>query len=107
MPNDLFKTVTADQFADLIAYLTTLKQKKGNGHPRIPSEISQIPKPIRLVPFETIRDWKAFDADTGKDMAVEIREYFIPDFTNWKDHDAFEATYQRLMKDFKPAPDDK
>jgi hypothetical protein len=52
--------------------------------------------PIRLVPFETIRDWEAFDADTGKDMAVEVRllEYFIPDFSNWKDHDAFEAGSQ-------------
>ena len=34
-------------------------------------EERQILFPIRLVPFETIRDWKAFDADTGKDMAVE------------------------------------
>ena len=42
----------------------------------------------------------------GKDMAREIREYFIPDFSNWKDHDAFEAAYQRLMEDFKPAPGD-
>ena len=41
-----------------------------------------------------------------KDMAREIREYFIPDFSNWKDHDSFEESYQRLMKDFKPAPDD-
>ena len=60
----------------------------------------QVLFPIRLVSFEAIRDWKAFDADTGKDMGVEIREYFIPDFTNWKDHDSFEESYQRLMKDF-------
>ena len=44
--------------------------------------------PISLVPFEAIRDWEAFDADIGKDMAVEVREYFVPDFTCWKDHDA-------------------
>ncbi len=62
--------------------------------------------PIRMVPFETIQAWEAFDADTGKDMAVEIREYFIPDFSNWKDHDSFEAAYQRLMKDFKQSPED-
>ncbi len=62
--------------------------------------------PIRMVPFDVIRDWEAFDADTGKDMAVEIREYFIPDFSNWKDHDSFEAAYQRLMKDLKPSPKD-
>jgi hypothetical protein len=37
--------------------------------------------PIRLAPFETLRDWECFDADTGKDSAREIREYFIPDFS--------------------------
>jgi uncharacterized protein YjbI with pentapeptide repeats len=44
--------------------------------------------PIRLVPFKTIEDWECFDADTGKDSAREIREYFIPDFSNWKNHDS-------------------
>ena len=40
--------------------------------------------PIRLVHFSKIQQWKCFNADTGKDMAVELREYFIPDFTHWK-----------------------
>jgi hypothetical protein len=31
-------------------------------------------------------------ADTGKDLAVGVREYFIPDFSNWKNHDAFEKS---------------
>jgi len=41
-----------------------------------------------MTDFETLRDWTCFDADTGKDLAVEVREYFIPDFSNWKNHDA-------------------
>jgi hypothetical protein len=57
--------------------------------------------PIRLTDFETLCDWTCFDADTGKDLAVEVREYFIPDFSNWKDHDAFEAAFARLQKDLK------
>ena len=57
--------------------------------------------PIRLVDFEAIRDWQCFDADVGKDSAVEIREYFIPDFSNWKDHDSFEAAFARLLNDLK------
>ena len=40
---------------------------------------------IVFVAFETLRDWECFDGDTGKDSAREIREYFIPDFSNWKD----------------------
>ena len=43
--------------------------------------------PVRLVSFEALRDWECFDADAGKDSAREIREYFIPDFSNWKDFD--------------------
>jgi hypothetical protein len=57
--------------------------------------------PIGLVPYSAVRDWECFDADHGKDLAVEIREYFIPDFTNWKDPDAFEAAFGRLLRDLK------
>ena len=57
--------------------------------------------PIRLVDFDTLRDWTCFDADTGKDLAVEVREYFIPDFSNWKNHDAFESAFDRLLKDLR------
>jgi len=58
--------------------------------------------PLRLVSFETIRAWECFDADTGKDSAREIREYFIPDFSNWKNRNAYHAAFQRLVRDLKP-----
>jgi hypothetical protein len=58
--------------------------------------------PIRLVDFETICDWECFDADSGKDLASEVREYFIPDFSNWKDYDSFEIAFDRLLRDLKP-----
>ena len=57
--------------------------------------------PVRLVDFETIREWECFDADTGKDSAREIREYFVPDFSNWKDHDAYTTAFRRLLQDLK------
>jgi uncharacterized protein YjbI with pentapeptide repeats len=57
--------------------------------------------PIRLAPFATLRDWECFDADTGKDSAREIREYFIPDFSNWKNHDSYQEAFQRLISDLK------
>ena len=60
--------------------------------------------PVSLVPFETIRSWKAFDADSGKDMAREVREYFVPDFLNWKDHDAYQKAFDRLLRDLKVDP---
>lgn len=57
--------------------------------------------PVRVVPFEMLRDWECFDADSGKDSAREIREYFIPDFSNWKDHDAYKDAFLRLLRDLK------
>ncbi len=61
--------------------------------------------PIRLVDFETIREWECFDAEHGKDLAVEIREYFIPDFSTWKNHDAFETAFERLIRDLRTEQD--
>jgi TIR domain len=57
--------------------------------------------PIRLVDFETIKAWKCFDSESGKDLAIEAREFFIPDFSNWKDRDAFEVTFNQLLRDLK------
>jgi hypothetical protein len=61
----------------------------------------QVLFPISLVPFARVREWRAFDADTGKDSAREIREYFIPDFSNWKDHDSYKAAFDKLLKGLK------
>jgi hypothetical protein len=57
--------------------------------------------PISIVEFEKVKAWRRFDADTGKDLAKEVREYFIPDFSNWKNHDAFEKAFERLLRDLR------
>ena len=57
--------------------------------------------PVRLVGFEEVREWKLLRRRSGNDSAREIREYFIPDFSNWKDHDSYQAAFQRLVKDLK------
>src|SRR6266705_1006175 len=62
---------------------------------------TQVLFPLPLVSFEAIRDWECFDADAGKDSAGEIREYFIPDFSNWKNHDEYQKAFGRLMGDLK------
>jgi hypothetical protein len=48
-----------------------------------------------------LRHWECFDADTGKDSAIEIREYFIPDFSRWKDGDCYQQAFERLLRDLK------
>lgn len=57
--------------------------------------------PVRLVPFEVLRDWELFDADEGKDLAKEIREYYIRDFSQWKNHDHYQSTFQKLLNDLR------
>lgn len=57
--------------------------------------------PIRLVDFDALQAWECFDADTREDLASEVRQYFIPDFSNWKNHDAFKRAFGRLLRDLK------
>jgi hypothetical protein len=64
-------------------------------------EDRQILFPMRLVEWEAIKNWEKFDADTVTDLAAEIRSYFIPDFSNWKDNDSYKKAFDRLLKDLK------
>ena len=57
--------------------------------------------PVRLTDMERIKAWSCFDPDSGQDLGVELREYVIPDFSRWKEHDQFEASFARLLKDLK------
>jgi hypothetical protein len=57
--------------------------------------------PVRLTDMEWIEAWICFDPDSGQDLGVELREYFIPDFSRWKEHDQFEASFPRLLTDLK------
>jgi TIR domain/Pentapeptide repeats (8 copies) len=57
--------------------------------------------PIRLSSMEAVKEWRCIDPDTGSDMALEVRKYHIPDFSNWKDHDSFEAAFAGLLEDLK------
>ena len=39
--------------------------------------------------------------ELAKARKREVREYFIPDFSNWKDHDSYQAALVRLISDLK------
>ena len=53
--------------------------------------------PISVAPFEKIKEWDLFDADTATHIGREIRSYYIPDFSNWKDHDSYQAALKKLL----------
>jgi len=55
--------------------------------------------PIRLINIDALKKWECFDADTGKDLAVEVREYHIPNFLNWKNYDSYQDEFAKLLMD--------
>lgn len=57
--------------------------------------------PVRLVDFERLRAWECFDGDVGKDSAREVREYYVPDFTNWQNPDSYQVELAKLLNDLK------
>jgi uncharacterized protein YjbI with pentapeptide repeats len=81
-----------------------VKTEIANARAREQQQRRQMLFPISLVPFEGIKSWKLFDADAGIDAAREIREYYVPDFSNWKDHDSYTAAFGRLVGDLKAQP---
>lgn len=62
--------------------------------------------PIRLGSFEDLRNWKLFDADSGTDLAHELRALFIPDFSKWREDNAFEAAVARLIRDLNASSEE-
>jgi hypothetical protein len=59
--------------------------------------------PIRLCDIDTLKSWECFDADSGRDIAQEIREYFIPDFSEWTKAGKFAAAFNKLRSDLRLA----
>ncbi|NTU74341.1 toll/interleukin-1 receptor domain-containing protein [Candidatus Roizmanbacteria bacterium] len=65
-------------------------------------EEKQVLFPIGIVPFNQVTSWELFDSDSGRDLAREIREYHIPDFSNCKtDSEAYQAAFNLLLRDLK------
>jgi hypothetical protein len=50
--------------------------------------------------FAFRENWE-YPVSTGIDLAEEIRQYFIPDFSNWEDRDLFQKGFEKLVKDLK------
>ena len=66
-------------------------------------ESRQILFPIRLIDYNSLAEWELFDSEEGRDLAAEVRSYFIPDFSGWKDHDRYSESFEKLLSDLKKA----
>jgi len=78
-----------------------VKTEIANARQRKEQEKKNLLFPITLAPMDEVKKWKLFDADPGIDSAREVREYFIPDFSRWKEHDSYQAALGRLVKGLK------
>jgi TIR domain len=60
--------------------------------------------PVMLkIGYKELTEWECFDADTGKDSAREIREYYIPDFSQWESPEKYNEEFEKLVRDLKKA----
>jgi hypothetical protein len=57
--------------------------------------------PIRLIDMKTLQSWRCPDADSGRDLAVDVREYFVPDFSKWLHDPSFDKAFLRLRQDLR------
>ncbi len=57
--------------------------------------------PVRLASYEALREWRLFDGDEGEDLATEIREYYVPDFSEWMNHDSYAREFDKLLRDLR------
>jgi hypothetical protein len=52
--------------------------------------------------YATLKICACLDSDTAEVLAEEVSKYHLPDFSDWKNHDAFERTFARLEKNCAP-----
>lgn len=57
----------------------------------------QVLFPIAIAKLEAIKQWECFDADSGLDIAREIRAYHIPDFSDWTSAAVFEKQVRKVL----------
>jgi hypothetical protein len=67
------------------------------------NENRRIVYPVSTCSLEELEKWKT-DPEPGKDYAREIREYFIPNFSNWHDSYAYDQVFAALLREFRSDP---
>jgi len=57
--------------------------------------------PVSICPYDELDKWQEIDPATGQDYAREIREYFIPDFSNWKNRYTYKRALDEVLYDLQ------
>ena len=58
-----------------------------------------------MIEYSKIEEWE-FPDSKGRDLAEEIRLYYIPSFVGWeKDNEAYTTEFEKLLKSFQAERD--
>jgi uncharacterized protein YjbI with pentapeptide repeats len=61
--------------------------------------------PVRLVDNREIDRWRPMAQNGDPDLVDAVRRFYIPDFSNWRDHDSFEREFGKLLNGLKLPPE--
>nr|WP_223294023.1 toll/interleukin-1 receptor domain-containing protein [Pelodictyon phaeoclathratiforme] len=82
-----------------------VKQEITKAKKREDREGKQVLFPISLIEFGKIQEWE-FPDSKGRDLAEEIRLYYIPSFVGWeKDNEAYTREFGKLLNSFQAERD--
>lgn len=77
-----------------------VKQEIVKAKKREDTEGKRVLFPIGLIEFSKIQDWE-FPDSKGRDLAEDIRLYYIPSFIGWeKDNKAYTTEFGKLLESF-------
>ncbi len=77
-----------------------VKQEITKAKKREDREGKRVLFPISLIEYSKIQEWE-FPDSKGRDLAEEIRLYYIPSFVGWdKDNEAYTTELERLLNSF-------
>jgi len=63
--------------------------------------------PISLIEYGKLENWDFVDSK-GRDLAEEIKKYYIPSFNGWENNNAaYVKEFEKLLASFKAKNDKK
>ncbi len=77
------------------------KEEVEKAYNRGVNENRRVLYPIAVCPLEELAKWEETDLGSGKESALEIGEYFIPNFSNWPDHYSFRQVFSEFLRDLQ------
>ena len=78
-----------------------VKQEITKAKKREDAEGKRVLFPIGLIEYSKIQEWE-FPDSKGRDLAEEIRMYYIPSFIGWdKDNEAYTTEFGKLLNSFQ------